>query len=226
MYCFWEGEPTPFGDASECIVDRSSAVIDLDKIEKTGIFTTHEKMVKFNSKNSSEFRTVAAALKMYCENAPKIVEDRWKRSRLTLHQEWSEEAYELSGHSGIEIKTGQASRPAEPVLQSTINAPFNPPQTREGAHVFIGRDACFQALDNAFFPGGCINTSSELKSFVVYGMGGVGKTQLCAQFAKLHCTRSVLHTSLCSNETNGMQILRRSFHYSSWKPGFNQRVSK
>jgi hypothetical protein len=181
-YFFWEELPTNFSNRSEFIVDRSSAVLDLARTERAGINATHQDMVKFGDEKSSDYRTIAEAISRYCKDAPKIIEDRWKEGRRVLNQLRREEAYELTGISGFDVSLGQPTQRSSAAVQITTNKPFFPPEDAEQA--FIGRQESFRQLERSFFPAGVINTSPELKSFVVYGMGGVGKTQLCSQFAK------------------------------------------
>ncbi|KAM6493280.1 P-loop containing nucleoside triphosphate hydrolase protein [Amanita muscaria] len=51
--------------------------------------------------------------------------------------------------------------------------PFRSPST-----FFTGRDSYLQALKDHFSP----NLDSERKKFLLYGMGGIGKTQICLKF--------------------------------------------
>ncbi|KAM6494354.1 hypothetical protein JOM56_010715 [Amanita muscaria] len=51
--------------------------------------------------------------------------------------------------------------------------PLKPPST-----FFTGRDTYLQALKDCFSP----KTYSERKKFLLYGMGGIGKTQICLKF--------------------------------------------
>lgn len=43
--------------------------------------------------------------------------------------------------------------------------------------MFTGRDSYLQTLHDLFY-----DTSKSRKSFLLYGIGGIGKTQICLQF--------------------------------------------
>lgn len=51
------------------------------------------------------------------------------------------------------------------------------------SHTYIGCEDLLGTLRSAFFPGNCTVEHAGPKSFVVFGMGGSGKTELCSKFA-------------------------------------------
>ena len=62
---------------------------------------------------------------------------------------------------------------------STIDVlPPLPPPLRHSSGLFTGRDPYIQRLKEHF---GC-NLNNGRKSFLLYGMGGIGKTQICLRF--------------------------------------------
>lgn len=52
-------------------------------------------MVKFEKSGDSAFRTVAAALVMYCEDAEEVVGRKWKNADRNLRDEREQEAKEI-----------------------------------------------------------------------------------------------------------------------------------
>ncbi|KIL65400.1 hypothetical protein M378DRAFT_50099, partial [Amanita muscaria Koide BX008] len=52
------------------------------------------------------------------------------------------------------------------------------PPLRSPSDFFTGRDSYLQALKDHFSP----NLDGERKKFLLYGMGGIGKTQICLKF--------------------------------------------
>ncbi|KIL63586.1 hypothetical protein M378DRAFT_164267 [Amanita muscaria Koide BX008] len=52
------------------------------------------------------------------------------------------------------------------------------PPLRSPSTFFTGRDSYLQALKDHFSP----NPNGERKKFLLYGMGGIGKTQICLKF--------------------------------------------
>ncbi|KAM6493363.1 hypothetical protein JOM56_011497 [Amanita muscaria] len=56
------------------------------------------------------------------------------------------------------------------------------PLLRSPSTFFTGRDSYLQSLKDHFSPKSC----SERKKFLLYGMGGIGKTQICLKFIEEH----------------------------------------
>jgi hypothetical protein len=180
-FFLWEELPTTFADRSEYIVDPSTAVLDLDNTEKSGIHATHIGMIKFGSTESSSYRTVIEALSRYCHEAPRTIMHRWSQAIPALKQLRAGEAFELGGLA-FDINSQNPVHHEELRYQRTASQHFYSPQ--DANPDFIGREDMFEVLQKAFFPHGRLRTSSKRKSFVVFGMGGSGKTQFCSKFAE------------------------------------------
>jgi len=62
---------------------------------------------------------------------------------------------------------------------------------RNSTGIFTGRDDILRKLHDCFFP----NESrlASQKRFILYGLGGSGKTQTCTVFAEAHRERLVVH---------------------------------
>ncbi|KAK9788188.1 putative NB-ARC domain-containing protein [Seiridium cardinale] len=181
IFFFWEELRTTFGDRSDYIVDPSAAVLELDNTEKAGIHATHTGMTKFSSTKSSSYRTVIEALSRYCLQAPQIISHRWAQAIPALNQLRAGEAYELGGLA-FDVHSQNPFQHEDIRPHATTNRHFYPPQ--DTTPDFIGRKDMFQFLQDAFFPYGRLNSSSKRKSFVVFGMGGSGKTQFASKFAE------------------------------------------
>ncbi|KAI1382088.1 hypothetical protein F4677DRAFT_14843 [Hypoxylon crocopeplum] len=180
-FFFWEELPTAFGDRTEYVVDPSSAVLNLDNAEKAGIYATHTGMIKFNSTSSSSYRTIIEALSRYCHDAPRVISHRWTQAIPALNQQRAGELYELGGLA-FDVHSQSTFQHQHMSATEVFNKHFFPPQ--DTAPDFIGREDKFQLLQDAFFPLGNTNVSAKRKSFVVFGMGGSGKTQFCSKFAE------------------------------------------
>jgi hypothetical protein len=176
VFYFWEQLPTSLGDRADFIVDSTSAAPTVDNTEAAGIHATHSSMVKFNSRESSDYRTVIDALARYCDLAPAIISHRWSQAEQVLRQTRASEIWELGGF-GFDVHLEQPFRHQD---NSNCRHFHLPPDV---IHDFIGRRNMFRTLRDAFFPGGYPNPTPGLKSFVVFGMGGSGKTQFCSRFA-------------------------------------------
>jgi hypothetical protein len=183
MFLLWETVPTSIGDHDALIVDHALAAPKIDNTETAGINATHQGMVKFSSATSSDYCTVVAALANYCEKAPAIIAQRWKQADAALKQLRVGEAWELGGY-GFDVHSEEPFRHQDIPLNRDFagHRHFYPPQDTTSS--FIGRQDILDSLDATFFPHGLAVNSPSKKSFVVFGMGGSGKTQLCAKFAQ------------------------------------------
>lgn len=176
MFFFWEQLPTSFKNGSGFLVDSRSAAPTVDNTETAGIHATHFGMTKFNSKDSSDYRTVVAALSRYCESAPRIISHRWRQAEAALKELRVGEARELGGF-GFDVRLEKPFRHRSIPIQRHFHLPD------EATTTYIGRQDLLRALRKTFFPSGFQNDIPGRKSFVVCGIGGCGKTELCSKFA-------------------------------------------
>ncbi|KAK4139467.1 uncharacterized protein C8A04DRAFT_33066 [Dichotomopilus funicola] len=179
LFFFWEELPTRLGPRSALLVDHKSAAPKLDNTETAGIHATHADMCKFASKSTSDYRTVLAALAMYCEKAPSIIARRWRRAEVALKQLRMGEAEEMGGGFEFEVNTEQPSQSQD--IQSREITHFYIPE--ETTPTFVGRQDLLTTLHTTLFPDNRPTTRPGRKAFVVFGMGGSGKTELCCKFA-------------------------------------------
>ena len=56
------------------------------------------------------------------------------------------------------------------------------PQKPNSSALFTGREDIIEKLKNHFAPQ--VQGNTERKSFLLYGMGGIGKTQICLKFVE------------------------------------------
>jgi len=184
MFFFWEELRTPFGDRHEYVVDPSSAVVDVDNTEKAGIHATHLGMTKFNSESLSGYRTTLEALLRYSQDAPGAVSRRWSQAVPALEKLRTNEEYEL-GRLAFDVHSEDPSLPNKISTQHGTVSHFYPPE--DASPDFVGREDLLRSLHEALFPQQ-EKTSPALhrKTFIIFGMGGSGKTQFCSKFAEDH----------------------------------------
>jgi hypothetical protein len=180
IFFFWEELPTNLGHWCGYIVEESSAAPLMDNTERSGIDATHSGMTKFSTSTSSSYRTVVAALKRYCSESPRVISRRWEVAQTALAQLRSNEASELLGVR-LEIPRERSHSRENSISKGYRHKHFYPPQ--QTTTNFIGRDETFKTLRTAFYETEQ-NESIPQRRFVVYGMGGSGKTQLCSKFAR------------------------------------------
>lgn len=100
-----------------------------------------------------------------------------------------------SARSHISSTSGRSQQRETPL----VNLNFYPPD--EAAADFVGCEEMLERLQYAFFPEGQPVNGDRRKSFVIYGMGGSGKTQLASVFAQRNKQRWV-HLSTPPSYTN------------------------
>lgn len=121
---------------------------------------------------------------------------QWADARQTKLEE--DEAYSLFGILGVSLPIlyGEGRESAFRRLRSAVReneaesgggkAPHNVhwlvPKT--GSTLFTGRTDLLHRIQNAFYPDGSVQ-SSQQKCFVITGMGGQGKSEICIQVASL-----------------------------------------
>ena len=186
IFFFWEEIRTSFGHRSEFVVEQNSAAPIMDDTECSGIHATRSGMIKFSTTDSSSYRTVIAALTRYCREAPRKTSHRWEQTLAALARARSHEASELMGLA-FNVRDDQQFQYRSSCAERRFNYHFYSPEER--TIDFIGREDVSQLLENALFASNSTISSCQQKRFVVYGMGGSGKTQFCSKFAKDHQER-------------------------------------
>jgi hypothetical protein len=183
LYLFWEGRKTRLADRVDFLVEPTSAAPHTYDTQRCAIpDSDHSGMVKFHNGDSA-YRTVISALKRYCQVAPEVIAYRWKEAVESLMRMRKSEASELTGlFLDIPDKTPlfvENKDTVEPALQ---NEHFDPPCAL--SLDFIGQDEIRGAIQKAFEPEQNALLMKQQKRFVLYGIGGSGKTQLSAKYAQ------------------------------------------
>ncbi|KAI0392751.1 hypothetical protein F5Y17DRAFT_342997 [Xylariaceae sp. FL0594] len=184
MFFFWEELRTPFGDRHEYVVDPSSAVIDVDNTEMAGVHATHLGMTKFCSESQSGYRTTLEALLRYSQDAPGAVSRRWSQAIPALEKMRTSEDYEL-GRLAFDVHSKDPFHPSNIGTQQAAVSHFYPPE--DASPDFVGRQDMLQILHETFFPRHeKMSHTGHKKTFIIFGMGGSGKTKFCSKFAEDH----------------------------------------
>ena len=183
IFFFWEELETDIGGEKCYLVDESSAAPMVDNTERAGIWADHFHMVQFSSKRMSSFRIVLEALKRYCRDAPSVISRRWQQANKTLASTLTDEAYELVGEvldDHVELHYHSGRR----ISEQSGNKYFSTPQRVSGN--FTGRESIAAEIRDAFWPVNQNENINMQKRYIVYGIGGSGKTQFCSKFAQDH----------------------------------------
>ncbi|KAJ2996179.1 hypothetical protein NUW58_g1058 [Xylaria curta] len=186
LFFFWEELRTAWGHDSKYIVDPSSAVIDADNTEKAGIHATHSRMIKFNSEAMPGFRTVVEAIQRYSRDAPRAISHRWSQAIPALETRRLDGSPESDGLT-FDVHSGNPLLPKNVSVKRGTISHFYPPQ--DATSDFIGRGNMLLSLHEALFVRGQrMPPPPRRKSFIIFGLGGSGKTQFCSKFAEDHRT--------------------------------------
>jgi hypothetical protein len=179
LFFFWEQLPTTLGSRVDFLVEQRSAAPKLDDTEAAGIHANHVEMIKFKSRASSDYRTVLAALDTYCEKAPAFISRRWELAPRRLQALRRGEAEEIGGVE-FDIRSEEPFR--SPGIRPRGRLHFHVPD--EVTPNFVGREDALSTIYHHFFPeDGSPGAPARRKAFIVFGMGGSGKTELCCKFA-------------------------------------------
>ncbi len=186
VFFFWEQLLSVLNDQSMCIVEESSAAPIIDNTERSGIYGNHPQMVQFANAHSSSYRTVLEALVRYCRGAPSMIYGRWQQARLLLTQVRSHEASELTGTAFDVHKNNRPFEYQPQTTERTQNKHFHIPQVVSS--YYTGREDIAKLVANALLPPDTKGVRQQ-RRFIIYGIGGSGKTQFCSKFAQDHRER-------------------------------------
>ena len=176
IYYFWEQLPTTRRSSKSLIVGQESAVPPWHDAERFGIAATHSGMVKFSSRKDPGFDVVLAALIRYSSKADQRIKSRWASDRKFIEQQRQDEANALLRRRSTYRLEGSSSTPNVSHLHLI---PRNP------CAFFTGRNAYSSRLRDAFGLNAVgTDVRQDRKIFVIYGLGGSGKTQFCLNFAR------------------------------------------
>ena len=186
LYFFWEGVETDLGSTTGYLVPDYSAAPNWDNTERSRIHANHSQMCKFANKDSTDFKTVLAALCRYSRDAQATIRPRWLNARKYFATQRSIEASELIGFDAHNHNTPfvcdspRLSR--DPAERNVRNQYFHIPHNVSS--IFTGRDGVTKYLQTSILGTEEQDAPRQQKRFVLYGLGGSGKTQFCLKFVQ------------------------------------------
>ena len=186
IFFFWEGVETDLGHHKGYVVREDSAAPIWDNTERSALHVTHSQMCKFANRNSTDFQTVLAALLRYARDAPGTIGPRWTSARRFLATQRSMEAAELIGFDAhnnnipyiCQSPTANEGDGYRKVKNKYFHVPHNV------SSIFTGRDVVTRMLRNKILESSETSSPHQQKRFVLYGLGGSGKTQFCLKFVQ------------------------------------------
>ena len=187
IFYFWEQFESQFPHGQGYVVKESSAAPIIDNTERAGIAANHAQMVKFSDKSVSSYRTVIEALGRYCRYSPPLISRRWHQATESIHRAWSNEAFELTG-TAFDVHNDNRPFLYERKPSETLcNKHFHIPQVVSS--IFTGREEISRLVQEALFTSEDADHSHQQRRYIIYGLGGSGKTQFCSKFAQDHRER-------------------------------------
>lgn len=178
IYNFWEMVETSFGGVKDFIVSPASAAPVWEDTERSGIMATHAGMCRFQSKDISAYRNIVAALTRYTREASHVIGFRWKEAKKYLDMRRRGEAAEILAFNIH--KENQLYYPEMRSPKAIENQHFLVPYTVSS--IFTGRDTLARGIKEKILSPNGSSKPPKQKRFVVYGLGGSGKTQFCLKF--------------------------------------------
>ena len=175
IYNFWEQMETWAGDVKTCIVTEDSAAPVWDDVERCGIMATHSRMVKFRSPKDHGYRVVLEALTRYIKLAPSLIRSRWVND---LESRAIEREREVEALRQPELLTFHSDDAVAADFNELFIVPHWP------SNYFTGRRMDASFVKEKLNPSKRQLTKNRHKIFVIYGLGGSGKTQFCLKYVQ------------------------------------------
>ena len=187
-FCFWEQIKTDFSVDFDYMVPEESAAPYWDDIERCGLHATHKELCKFDKISTSGYRIVLSALLRYSEAAQASIPNRWQNANKYLATQRVIEASELIGfnvHKNDELfMYFNSPRHQSFEVQSLRNKYFHVPHSV--SNIFTGQGRIYDELRQKMLMPQTPNHRVSKRVFVLYGLGGSGKTQFCLKFIQDH----------------------------------------
>ncbi|KAI9710441.1 MAG: hypothetical protein M1812_007409 [Candelaria pacifica] len=181
IHFFWEQKETTTATGVRYVVEERSAAPIWADTERSGIWADHSQMCKFESMEASGFSVVRATLQRYAEGANDTVSQRWIQAIDFLTRLRTSEATELVGfdiYNNSKPFTYMKSNNTQ--RNKHFHVPYN------ASSIFTGRADISKRLEDSILSRPGTEDTSMQKRFVLYGLGGSGKTQFCLKFIQDH----------------------------------------
>lgn len=199
IYLFWEQLRTKFGHTEDYVVRKDSAAPTWDNVERSGCLANHSQMCKFADESSSEYKTILEALIRYSRSAPASIAERWKNANKFIQTQRSIEAAELIGFDVHDSNRPYMYLNSPKTIQGEFkglqNHYFHVPHSV--SHVYTGQGQLRLELHQKFWKPSWSPSPPRLRVFVLYGLGGSGKTQFCLKFVEEYRDKYFFPFSSC-----------------------------
>ncbi|KAJ5984238.1 hypothetical protein N7481_006337 [Penicillium waksmanii] len=174
IHNFWETLETHRAFTRGYIVTPSSAAPAWDDTGRSGLPGTHSSMCKFRDRGEPGYKTIYGVLARFQKLAGPTISARSKQADDFLNTQRQFEANEI-----LAFNVHQGNKPFSLTLETTANIGnkhFLVPH--EISKFYIGREKLALDLRERF-----LAPLDKQKRYVLYGLGGSGKSQFCLKFA-------------------------------------------
>jgi hypothetical protein len=130
----------------------------------------HIGMAKFASSEDADFQAICGHLGYMVKKAPQKIADRWKH--------WKRVDGVYLTHKMNIILIGCINSEIDSRAQPSV--PYH--VTPHPSHLFTGREDYLEKLRQYFTPK--LGQTHQRRQYLLYGLGGTGKTQICLKFAE------------------------------------------
>ncbi|PVH80414.1 TPR-like protein [Cadophora sp. DSE1049] len=173
---FWEQRDTTVRSFKGRIVDEISAAPTWHNVDRCGLLANHSGMVKFGNSQDRGYPVVFATLRRYIKSAPEVISSRWRQQKPIVEEH----------RIGVQIQPQDKPAAAEPTQTGITTDPEDINEIyavlRSSSNYFTGRKLYSADLKEAFSAPRSQSISHRQKVFVVFGLGGSGKTQFCLKY--------------------------------------------
>jgi len=187
IYYFWEQMETRNAKFFGYIVNADSAAPATDVVERCGIMATHSGMAKFGSRKDAGYQVVLGALARSIKAAPDRIKLRWIHDQQLLAEERLIDANERRKEAENIFQTLSPDSATTLVEITNTNELYL--VRHRSSHYFTGRRSHADTLKGKFDEVRQTNKRYEHRVFVIYGLGGSGKTQFCLKYAEDNASR-------------------------------------
>ncbi|KKZ64978.1 hypothetical protein EMCG_09123 [[Emmonsia] crescens] len=174
IHNFWETLETTRGMSKGYIVSSRSAAPAWEDTGRSGLPSTHSKMCKFSDRNDTGYRMIRGILQRYVAKAGPVISARSEKAKQYLQSRRQYEASEIltfNIHNDNKLLHIECQAVKDNRNQHYV-VPF------AASESYTGREQLARGLQERM-----LAPNDQQKRFVLYGLGGSGKTQFCLKFA-------------------------------------------
>ncbi|KAL2066926.1 hypothetical protein VTL71DRAFT_1350 [Oculimacula yallundae] len=180
IYYFWEQlrSTTARGFKGQ-IVDENSAAPAWHNVDRCGLPANHSDMVKFGNSQDRGYPIVLATLQRYIRDAPGVISSKWRQEQKPVVEK---PQILVAAPVQNQPATTEATHDSTRVDDEGCNEIYT--VMRSSSNYFTGRKLYATDMKEAFSAPIHPSMGHRQKIFVIFGLGGSGKTQFCLKYVE------------------------------------------